>query len=406
MTPEEKWITIPCIRITQPIGEFYIAGIGSKDLADMSYADRRRILEGEREIEVVSGIQRQISPKRVAELKQYVSTIDACFPTGVILAIDGINAIFDKDSNTMRIRVAQDVAKIIDGQHRIEGLTGYQGPPFEINVTIFVDMEMEDQAIVFSTINLKQVPVAGSLVYDLYDYATTRSPQKTCHYIARLLNARSDSPFHQRIMILGTATGKPNESLTQAAFIDPLLRLLSANAAQAMADRDALKRGKPLPLVDVSLMRQKKLIFRNMFIREEDAKVAKVLWNYFTAVSQRWPLAWNQKHRGLILNRTTGYRALMQFLPIVILSLDLTDEVPDVPTFSAIFQRVGLTDEELNTTEFPPGSSGQSRLRKALEYQTHFNDETIWPSGRGQRLLDFKTTIPTMNKPDKPVTTH
>jgi hypothetical protein len=69
-------------------------------------------------------------------------------------------------------------------------------------------------------------------------------------------------------MILGTATGKPNETLTQAAFIEPLLRLLSVNPAQAMADRDALKRGKPLSEIDVSQMRQKKLIFRNMFIRE------------------------------------------------------------------------------------------------------------------------------------------
>ncbi len=28
---------------------------------------------------------------------------------------------------------------------------------------------------------------------------------------------------------------------------------------------------------------------------------------------------WNVKQKGLILNRTTGYRALMQFLPLVIL---------------------------------------------------------------------------------------
>jgi hypothetical protein len=76
------------------------------------------------------------------------------------------------------------------------------------------------------------------------------------------------------------------------------------------------------------VIRTRKLIFRNMFIREEDANIAKVLWNYFTAVALRWPIAWNQKQRGLILNRTTGYRALMQFLPIVILSLDLIDKVP------------------------------------------------------------------------------
>jgi DGQHR domain-containing protein len=389
MNGDDKWITISCIRIQQPIGRFYIAGIPSKELVDISFADRRRILEGEREIEVVSGIQREISPKRVTELRQYVNTIDACFPTGVILAIESKNAIFDKEKNTMKIRCNQEVAKIIDGQHRIEGLVGYQGTPFEINVTIFIDMEMEDQAIVFSTINLKQAPVAGSLVYDLYDYATTRSPQKTCHYVARLLNSRSESPFYHRIMILGTATGRPNETLTQAAFIDPLLKLISPTSAEAMADRDALKRKKAIPLIEEGAIRTRKLIFRNMFIREGDAKIAKVLWNYFTAVAQRWPIAWNQKQRGLILNRTTGYRALMQFLPIVILSLDLIDKVPEVSVFAGVFQKVRLTDDDLNAEEFKPGSSGQAKLRNTLQLQTRLTDETIWPGGRRQEVFKF-----------------
>jgi len=389
MAADEKWMTISCIRIQQPIGRFYIGAIPSRELVDISYADRRHIIEGEREIEVVSGIQRQISNKRVSELRQYVNTIDACFPTSVILAIESKDAIFDKNTNTMKIRCAEDVAKIIDGQHRIEGLAGYQGGPFQINVTIFVDMEMEDQAIVFSTINLKQAPVAGSLVYDLYDYATTRSTQKTCHYVARLLNSRNDSPFFQRIMILGTATGRPNETLTQAAFIDPLLKLISATPADAMADRDTLKRQKHLATIEEGAIRTRKLIFRNMFIREQDAKIAKVLWNYFTAVAIRWPIAWNQKHRGLILNRTTGYRALMQFLPMLILSLDLIDKVPEVEVFTKVFSKVKLSDDELSADEFKPGSSGQAKLRNTLELQTRIDNDTIWPGGRRQESFKF-----------------
>ncbi len=373
---EERWITVPCIPLQQPIGMFYIAAIRSRDLADISFADRARIEDGDREIEVLSGLQRPLSPKRVGELKRYVTSIDACFPTGVILAMSSEDAIFDDAASTMSIRYSNNVAKIIDGQHRIEGLAGYQGPLFEINVTIFIDMEMEDQAIVFSTINLKQTPVSNSLVFELFEYAKTRSPQKTCHYIARLLNARSDSPFYQRIMILGMATGKPNESLTQAAFIDPLMKLVSTDA---MGDRDRLKRGKALELIDDGMIRTRKLIFRNMFIREEDAKIAKVLWNYFTAVSQRWPLAWQQKQRGLILNRTTGYRALLAFLPIVILSLDLVNKIPDIETFRTVFDRVKLKDEDLSTDEFKPGTSGQSALRKLFELQTRLDDKTIWP---------------------------
>jgi DGQHR domain-containing protein len=382
MITEGKWITIPCIEIRQPIGMFYIASIPSRELVEISFADRRRIFEQEREIEVVSGIQRQLSPKRVAELRQYVTTKDACFPTGIILAIESRNATYDPKTKMMSIRYTDDVAKIIDGQHRIEGLVSYDGPPFELNVTIFVNMEMEDQAIVFSTINLKQAPVAGSLVYDLYEYATTRSPQKTCHEIARLLNRRAESPFHQRIMILGTATGKPNETLTQAAFIDPLLKLICSTPAEAMSDRDTLKRKRAIELISEGAIRTRKLIFRNMFIREEDAQIAKILWNYFTAVQGRWPNAWNLKQKGMILNRTTGYRALMQFLPLVILSLDLIDKVPEVALFREIFDKVRLDDNDLNTEEFKPGTSGQAKLRDVFELQTRISNETIFSAGR------------------------
>ena len=114
-----------------------------------------------------------------------------------------------------------------------------------------------------------------------------------------------------------------------------------------------------------------KLIFRNMFIRQEDAKIAKVLWNYFTAVSQRWPIAWNQKQRGLILNRTTGYRALMQFLPIVILSLDLIDQVPGgVSICRGVRQRQadGRRTEHLRSSS--QGKWTEAKLRNSLELQT------------------------------------
>ena len=119
-----------------------------------------------------------------------------------------------------------------------------------------------------------------------------------------------------------------------------------------------------------------------MFIREEDARIARVLWNYFSAVQERWPNAWNLKQKGMILNRTTGYRALMQFLPLVILSLDLIDKVPEVALFREIFDKVRLDDNDLNTEEFKPGTSGQAKLRDVFELHTRISDETIFAAGR------------------------
>jgi hypothetical protein len=53
----------------------------------------------------------------VKELRGYVTNIDASFPTSVILAVEGKNALFDPESGVMRLKKVIEVAKIIDGQH-------------------------------------------------------------------------------------------------------------------------------------------------------------------------------------------------------------------------------------------------------------------------------------------------
>jgi hypothetical protein len=63
MTTSE-WIQIPCIELQQPIGRFYIGAIDCNALVKISFADRRRIEKGERDVEIISGIQRPLAPKR------------------------------------------------------------------------------------------------------------------------------------------------------------------------------------------------------------------------------------------------------------------------------------------------------------------------------------------------------
>ncbi|HEX4638685.1 MAG TPA: DGQHR domain-containing protein [Chthoniobacterales bacterium] len=298
-------IKVNCIEVQQPIGTFYIGAIEAPDLVAISFADVRRP-EG-REIEKYIGTQRDLSLGRVADIKKYVTTVDACFPTSVILSIPSSEAKLDDSKTVLEITRGANVAKIIDGQHRIAGLEDYSGSSFAVNVTIFLDMDLEDQAMVFATINLQQTKVTKSLAYDLYDFAKARSPQKTCHNIAKLMNFRDGSPFAGRIKILGKATGQTFELITQATFVDRLLRMITKDA---MIDKDKLKRGKELTRATPS--EERTLVFRNRFIDEKDAEIAKCLWNYFDAVRLRWPTAWNTDARGVILPRTTGFAALMR----------------------------------------------------------------------------------------------
>ncbi len=359
-------IHIKCIEVTQPIGTFLIGSIDSEDLTRIAYADIRRV-KG-RDIETYIGIQRDLSSGRVAEIKKYVSTVDACFPTSIILAIDSINsatgmqwASYDATSGVLTLENNENLAKIIDGQHRIAGLEDYRGPKFQLNVTIFMDMDLEDQAMVFATINLKQTKVGKSLAYDLYEFAKRRSPQKTSHNIAKLLNFKQGSPLQGRIKILGKAGTGEMEVITQATFVDRLLNHISKDAMQ---DKDLLKRDKK---IEFNNKMDENLIFRKMFIEEKDAEIAKCLWNYFEAVAKRWPTAWNDTARGMVLARTTGFSALMRLLPRAYRLISQDSLVPSVDNFYDRFLRVEIQDSDFTSDRFKPGSSGESELYKAFQ---------------------------------------
>jgi DGQHR domain-containing protein len=145
----EPEIRFHCIKVSQPIGTFYIGAIDAHDLHDVAFADVRRIED--RDVEQYLGIQRELNPARVKELQEYVQTVDATFPTSVIIAVSSDNVFFDELDSTMTIRRDPKVAHIIDGQHRIAGLGADGYGKFQLNVTVFVDMDLEDQAMVFDT---------------------------------------------------------------------------------------------------------------------------------------------------------------------------------------------------------------------------------------------------------------
>ncbi len=353
-------IDIPYVKLVQPIGEFYIGVVEARDLASISFSDIRRP-EG-RDIERYIGTQRDLSEGRVAEIKKYVTTVDACFPTSIILAISPNDVIVDEEQRMLRVRKDAQVAKIIDGQHRIAGLENYAGELFQINVTIFIDMDLEDQAMVFATINLKQTKVTKSLAYDLIEYAESRSPQKTCHNIAKLLNFRESSPLFHCLKILGKSSNHPLESITQSTFVDRVMKLVSKDPMQ---DKDLIKRGKKLQRAEDS--EQKKLLFRNIFIDGDDARIALILWEYFSAVENRWPRAWKSRDAGDILGRSTGFAALVRLLPELVVRitkspLDRDTSVIHRDEFKKLLDLIPLDDDQFRSDRFLPGSTGEASL--------------------------------------------
>lgn len=370
---DPKSFELPVLRVEQPIGAFFVAVLDSKRLCDITHFDIRRIRH-EREFETYLGIQRPLNEKRVEEIEQYVETIDACFPTSIILSVSGRCASYDQEKRILTLSNYLDseepsrsipyreIAKVLDGQHRIEGLKNFRGAVFGVNVSIFVDIDVAEEAYIFSTVNLTQTKVSKSLAIDLFDLARSRSPQKVCHNIAVALDQDQKSPFHQRIKRLGVATeGRFNEKLTQATFVEALMQYVST---KPMLDRDLYMRGK-VP-IKAGVQESKALIFRNMLIDKRDMEIADVLWNFFDAVRSRWPTAWNYTGTGLILNRTNGFRGLMRFLRPAYLSLVAPGEVPRREQFEKTFGRIKMKDEDFTTDNFKPGTSGEVALYNML----------------------------------------
>lgn len=329
-------ITLSSIKVTQPIGEFYVGVMNAEDLVSISYSDVRTM---KREVEDYLGIQRELKPSREKEIREYISTLDATFPNSIIVSIKGKYVTYDDGLMTLTFDEFERarLAKVLDGQHRLAGFdennmtfknVNDQERPFELLVTIFVESDISVQAKVFAMVNQNQTKVNPSLVYDLESLSISRSPDKTAHQIAVLLNKTKTSPFYKRIKRLGVKTVNADgsivdgEVLAQAAFVSNIVKLISPKPKE---DRNLLlgKKKKFLSFGEkkFSYMEPKYLrrcIFRECFVSEQDELIAINISNYFTAIKICWPDEWSSVNKESVLNKTVGFIALVRFLRTVI----------------------------------------------------------------------------------------
>ena len=380
-------ISFQVIKICQPLGNFFIGNLRARDSVNIAFADVRRIEGEDREVERYLGIQRPLDKTRVGQIRKYLEAPDAAFPTGIVLAVDQ-NCVEFSQNNTLVIRpykaensedfiTIDKVAKVLDGQHRIAAFINEDGhydetlnkhfQDFELNVVIFVGLDIDEQANIFATVNLAQTKVSRSLVYDLEGLAKSRSPFKTCHQIAVALDSADNrSPLYHRIKRLGIKTkGREElEPLTQAVFVESLVKLISSDP---FADRTSFMKGKiPKPISQNDLI---KLPFRNMFILEKDKDIALILYNYFTCIQNKWPLAWLALEKeGNILPRSNAFKAFMRFLRYAYIAIVKSEigKIPKVEEFKIILDKVNASDDDFTSGNFKPGSGGEFAFYKLL----------------------------------------
>jgi hypothetical protein len=180
------------------------------------------------------------------------------------------------------------------------------------------------------------------------------------------LDTNKKSPLFQRIKRLGTKTpGREKEPLTQAAFVESLVRFISVDP---VSDRNKLLDGKKPPRATPDEL--KKVPFRNMFLDKQDVEIAEIIFNYFSAVRKKWPESWeNLAESGNLLPKSNAFKALMKFLREDAYLKIVGDDVGKVPSakkFEPFFEDIDVRDSDFSTKNFVPGSGGQSMFLKML----------------------------------------
>jgi len=380
---------IIALRVEQPLGEFYISSLPASTLAG-------RVNNRPRSSGTVHNedVQRIFNEKRVKEIADFSRDSQATFPTPIILAVEStlVTDVDDEEAQKHLSGYAPGAAffeipdegifaDVLDGQHRVLGLEASTArDSFQLPVVLMFDLSLDDKAFVFSIINSKQTPVSSSLIYDLFDLSKTRSPQKTCHYVAQSLNSDSASPFHARLKMLGRREEHHEKGvvmLSQGSFAARLQELISKNA---MEDARLLKEGK-------ALEDDPRCPLRKYFQKADDESILKIVRNFFQSVADVFPIEWQDDAGGFVIRKTVGFTALMIVLRHLLetgfarkdLSLNFfTGEMRDA--------RGRLGGLALTSEHFPSSGAGAIKLAKQLLGV----DQLTYPVVAAENLADVR----------------
>ena len=348
-------MNFPIISFEQPAGTFLMSVLPVSEVIRISQADPRKF--DNVTLETVGGIQREPSPRRINEIAEYSDTVDAAFPTPILLAIDSANCTID--GNTISIP-KDKVADIVDGQHRVLGLMrSNQKEKLNIPVVFMLDATKEQSALLFATINGKQTKVPASLIYDLFGVTKGRSPQKTAHEIARALNGMDTSPWYRRLKMLGKKSPDSKESLSQGTFVKFLLPNISENPD---ADLDLIKRGLDTPSYP-------DCIFNDYFKSADDATILKIMLNVFGAAKKTWLHEWDRPEE-FVVSKTLGYTGIMLALPKMVIKgreLKTLTGAYFEGIFSAVKNEMAAGGKSMTSEFFATSAKGESEFRRMIE---------------------------------------
>lgn len=343
------------ITFKQPAGEFAMLSMSIYDLVNISYIDRRTE-------NTEKGIQRRINTSRINAIAKFVDDEKdfTVFPTPIILSLpffkEETEKYFDekadnteqefyilKDNKFEILEGQEKFAKVIDGQHRLEGIKkskSFQNKTLDLDMPVLfvIGADIWTQAYLFAKINGEQRQVPYSFVADLFGLSPNRDIQTVTHKIIKELNDNPNSALKGCIKMLGIRIAE-DQTLSQGTMAREFQKLLS-----------------------------KKGVLHKYFEREYDRDIIKIMLYYFNAIKNNWESDWCDPG-GSIIRKTVGFLGFIKAFPDIF-KLGLEHNNLEEKFFTDVFKVIKeyFDDNEIFLTKdhYPSNAASASELRKDI----------------------------------------
>lgn len=381
---------ISAIKVSQPLGDFYITKIKARDLLQISTSS---VLRYDKD-GYLKGNQRALKPERLRSIANFIQSEEMCFPSSIIVAANvNDSGLIEEDEKRWKIEhKGGDIyylvtpkdnmisSLIIDGQHRLNAFSYAPDDcgDIELVCSVFFDLPSPYQAYLFATINGNQKRVDKSLSLELFGYSVedepqnTWSPEKLAVYITRKFNFKKESPLYQRIKLaplyseIEDRIDKSKWLLSTAAMVDGILKLISSNP---QLDRDMLAMKKDSFLSDKTrkTLAQNKdnTVLRNQYISCNDEEIYNVLNSFFESVKS---ILWDNASPNSVITKTIGVSVLFDILR------EILRENVTIKQFDEYISKI--KDVDYSANYFQLSGIGKTRLRRVLKYDLGFLAES------------------------------
>ena len=382
MSEKSPYHVARCVRVDQPLAPFVLAMIPSNILLETCYSIPASVGE-DRSLYSVVGAQRGLREKRLDEIGRYLESADAAIPNTIILGAnynrDGtpvdpsrrwrlestpMNGVYD-----LVIPVAEEVASIIDGQHRLMAFEHTEKTNMHLACSIYLDLPVAYHAFVFATINFNQQKVDRSLAYQLFgasldeEPSDSWSPEKVAVFLARKLNADADSPFAERLRLglEDSDQGGQRRAISLATVVDGILSLVSKDPKR---DRDELAK-KPMRSRNRKLLGEggaDKTPLRELYRVGNDLAIYQVCRNFFAAAKE---VFWDDSDERSFIGKTVGVQALFDVLRQTLSQKRIKIEDARKGAFMDILNPLGRVN--FADAFFQASGTGRTRIRNVLQ---------------------------------------